>query len=509
MTLFPDAPPADGALLRLERRALKEARQWLGQKHFPLKEFIRIGWPVLEPSRKYEHGWHIDAMCEHLEAVVAKQIIRLAIAVPPGTMKSLTTAVFFHAWLWGPMSMPSARILGFSHTDELATRDALRARRLMQSTWYQTLWGSRWQFLEDENVKTRYSNDQTGFRISDHVGGGTGDRGDVLVVDDPHQVEDPESEAKRQKALLWLHETLPSRTTDPEHAAIIVIHHRLHAQDMIGDILSSDMGYEYLCLPMEFESDRRCKTSIGWQDPRTKEGELLFPARFPPAVIERDRQAMTNYAWAGQMQQRPAPRGGGMIHRDWFEIVGAAPADCYWVRWWDLAATEELHGATAKGAAWTAGVLLGRSRSNKLFYLKDIKRARIEGDAVKRLILQTAAIDQLELQKKNYTVYVPQDPGQAGKVLAKDLINLLAGYNIKAERETGDKVTRAQPFADQAEGGNVKLIEGKWIRDFLDECEEFPAGAYADQVDAASGAFGALIMYPKYAIHKVITRGAM
>jgi hypothetical protein len=175
-------------------------------------------------------------------------------------------------------------------------------------------------------------------------------------------VKDGESDAMRLRAQLWLSETLPSRLNDPDRSAIVVIHHRIHSGDMAGEILSRDLGYEHLMLPMEFEVSRRCKTSIGFKDPRTKEGELLFPERFPKAVVERDKHAMGSYATAGQFQQRPAPRGGGLIKRDWFEIVGAAPADCYWVRHWDLAASEET------GSAYTSGVLIGCSRSRPHSY---------------------------------------------------------------------------------------------------------------------------------------------
>jgi predicted phage terminase large subunit-like protein len=309
-------------------------------------------------------------------------------------------------------------------------------------------------------------------------------------VDDPHNVKDGESDAKRNAALLWLHETLPSRLNDPERSAIVVIHHRIHEQDIAGEILAHKLGYEHLMLPMEFEVKRRCKTSIGFKDPRKKEGELLFPGRFPKSVVERDKKAMGSYAVAGQFQQRPAPRGGGMIKRHWFEIVGAAPVDCYWVRRWDLASTKDA-------GAYTAGVLIGMSRSSKLVYIKDIKREQLDGDGVKKLIKQTAAIDMVEVGRRNYQVWLPQDPGQAGKVQAKDFTLLLAGYDVHTELESGDKETRAKPFAAQAEAQNIKLVRGEWNNAFLDEAAKFPTGKYKDQVDAASGGYGNLIMFPK------------
>ena len=209
-------------------------------------------------------------------------------------------------------------------------------------------------------------------------------------------------------------------------------------------------------------------------------------------MVERDKKAMGEYSVSGQFQQRPAPRGGGMIKRHWFEIVQAAPADCYWVRRWDLASTEE------RDAAFTAGVLMGRSRSTKMFYIADVIRVRLEGNEVKKLITQIAAIDMLERGRKNYQVWLPQDPGQAGKVQAKDFTMLLAGYDVHTELELGDKETRARPFAAQAEAGNVKLVQGAWVSIYLDEVAGFPTAKYKDQVDASSGAFGSLILFPKF-----------
>lgn len=157
---------------------------------------------------------------------------------------------------------------------------------------------------------------------------------------------------------------------DPKLSAVVMIMQRIHARDLAGEALAKDLGYVHVMLPMEFEVERRCRTSIGFVDPRTKEGELLFPERFPREVVERDKKAMGQYAIASQFQQRPAPRGGGMFKTAWFSLVDAAPADCYWVRHWDLAATEK------KDAAFTAGVLIGQSRSTKMFYIADVKRAR-------------------------------------------------------------------------------------------------------------------------------------
>jgi hypothetical protein len=169
------------AVIRAERtrRSIDAAKEVISKTgRLTLSAFVRLAWHVVEPARPYIHGWHVDCKSDHLEAVSNGSINRLLINEPPGVMKSLLSSVFWQAWEWGPFGMPSHRFIGFSYDTALSTRDALRCRRLIQSDWYQSLWGDRFKLLDDQNAKTRYENDQTGFRLSDYVGGGTGDRGD-------------------------------------------------------------------------------------------------------------------------------------------------------------------------------------------------------------------------------------------------------------------------------------------------------------------------------------------
>ncbi len=167
----------------LTKRAIERTQEILNETgRLSLSRFIREAWHVLEPTRIYEHGWHIDAMCEHLEAVTNGHLNRLLITIPPGTMKSLTTSVFWPAWEWGPQGLASNRIISFSYDMGVSVRDALKFRRLITSSFYQTLWGDRFSLLEDQNTKTRFDNSRTGFRLADYVGGGTGERGDRDII---------------------------------------------------------------------------------------------------------------------------------------------------------------------------------------------------------------------------------------------------------------------------------------------------------------------------------------
>ncbi len=444
-----------------------------------LSDFAKRAWPILEPSTPLKWGWALDAICAHLEAVSRGEITRLLMNVPPGTMKSILTGVIWPAWEWA--SHPGLRIISTAHKQDLAIRDNLKCRRLVQSEWYQQRWPLALQ--SDNNAKLRFENDKTGFREAMAFASMTGARGDRVILDDPLSADEANSEAALLAVERTFLESLPTRVNN-ESSAIVVIMQRLHERDPSGIILDRHLPYTHLCLPMRFEPARRCST--GWfSDPRERDGELLFPERFPESVVSDLERTIGSYAVAGQLQQRPTPRGGGMFRKSWFQTIQAVPAGCVFVRGWDLAATED------EGAAATAGVLMARSPDGR-FIIADVAREQSSPAGVVRLLKATA--DQDRTQYGRVKGSIPQDPGQAGKAQAKFLLTgPLVGHSYSATPESGDKETRALPFAAQAEAGNVYLAPGPWNAVFLDEIALFPLGKWKDQVDAASRAFNVLM----------------
>jgi predicted phage terminase large subunit-like protein len=242
---------------------------------------------------------------------------------------------------------------------------------------------------------------------------------------------------------------------------------------------------------MRFEMERQCRTSIGFVDPRSYEGELLDPVRMPRETLDSLEAGMTEYAVAGQNQQRPSPREGGIFKRYWFDFVAAVPAGAKRCRGWDLAASKEKAG-TSKGPAFTAGVKLAENGGE--YFIEHSARERGGPADVDRLVKATAISDG-----HSVLISIPQDPGQAaiGQKLA--FSKLLAGFTFRFSPETGDKVQRANPVSSQAEVGNVKIVrtgdpaKDAWIEPFLEEITMFPSGTYKDQVDALSRAFAELL----------------
>jgi predicted phage terminase large subunit-like protein len=463
-----------------ERQRVARDAERIRSRCQSLSGFVREAWHVLEPNAPLIWNWHLDALCEHLEAITRGEINRLLANVPPGSSKSMIVSVMWQAWEWGPMGLASMRYLATAFNDGPVKRDTRKCRDLIRSEWYRSLWP---EVELNRTGETSFANTSTGTREGVPFGSLTSQRGDRLIIDDPHSTETAESPAERAATTRKFREGAQNRLNDQARSAIVVIMQRLHELDVSGVILSLGMEYVHLCLPMEYEPGKACTTKIGFSDPRTVEGELLDPVRFPREEVERLKRDMGSYAYAGQYQQRPVPREGGLFKREWFEgkIIREAPKGIKWVRHWDLAATRK---ATA---ARTAGVKLGKAPDGS-FVVGHVVKTQDEGNKIRQLIKATAEVDGREVM-----VSLPKDPGQAGKVQSQDMIAMLAGWNVRADAETGDKVTRAEPFAAQCEAGNVSLVQGEWINDYLDELCMFPGGAFADQVDASSGAFGRLV----------------
>lgn len=466
-----------------ERERVSRDAEAIRSRCTRLAAFVREAWHVLHPNTTYVHGWHIDAICEHLEAISDGRINRLLINVPPGTMKSLLVSVFWPAWEW--TTRPSLSYLTTSYSEGYVKRDSRRMRDLVGSDWYQSLWGDKVTLSRTAEIS--FENTARGFREGKPFASLTGGRGDRVIIDDPHSTETAESPTERENTTRIFRESVPTRLNDPVRSAIVVIMQRLHEADVSGQILALKLGYEHLMLPMEFEPERRCATSIGFSDPRTYDGELLFPERFPREVIERDKIPLGSYAVAGQFQQRPTPREGGLFKRHWFEIVPAAPAGVTWVRGWDLAASKKKQGSSGAGPAYTAGVKLGLA-SDGTYYVGHVVRERGSPADVDRMIKNTADQDG-----RSVMVSIPQDPGQAAKGQVLSFAKLLAGFNVRFSPETGDKESRATPVSAQAEVGNVKIVRGDWNDAFLEELCLFPGGTFKDQTDALSRAFGELL----------------
>jgi predicted phage terminase large subunit-like protein len=441
-----------------------------------LYEFVQQAWHIVEPS-DYIDSKHIELICNELEAInpdAEEGTKDLLINIPPRHTKSLLVCVLWPAWLW--IRKPHVRFLFSSYSLQLATRDNLKCRRLIQSDWYQKRWGDRFKITSDQNQKTRYENDKSGYRyVTSPDSGTTGEGGDVIVCDDPHNVTEAPSDAEREATVTWWFESMSTRRNNIKRGCRVVIGQRVHHKDLCGVIIDRG-GYRHICLPAEYEPDHPYRCDADW---RTEEGELLCSERFDKEGLEKLKNDLGSYAYAGQCQQRPVPREGGMFKRHWFEIVNAAPAKATRVRYWDMAASQD-------DGDYTAGLRMSKT-DDGIYYIEDVKRDQLSSHGAEKLVKQSADLDG-----KPVKIWMEQEPGSAGKTVIASYTRLLAGYSFRGYKSTGKKEVRADPFAAQCEAGNVKIVKGPWNEAFLEELTLFPNGDHDDQVDAASGAFDKL-----------------
>lgn len=447
-------------LLNVERELCKRS----------LAEFAKRAWEVLEPSAELKWGWALDAICLHLEAVTDGRITRLLMNVPPGSMKSLLTGVIWPAWEWGPKGMPEMRFIGTAHEETLAIRDSRKCRDLIKSDWYQKLWPV--ELLSDLDGKREFGNSRKGIRQARAFTSMTGVRGDRVILDDPISADNANSQAKLEAAKIAFTETLPTRVNN-EKSAIVVVMQRLNEGDVSGVILDMKLPYVHLYIPMRFESANRCETIIGWKDPRTVEGELMFPERFSEQQVKELETTLGPYGTAGQLQQRPAPRGGGIIKVDWFKYYVELPQLEFRSIFVDTALKDGQENDYSVFECW------GRSTTGQAVLI-DLLRGKWE------------APDLLEKARAFWFKHLESHPAPLRSMEIEDkasgtgLIQTLRreGVPILPIPRDKDKISRGHDAAPFIASGNVLLpVSAHWLDEFLNEVKLFPAGKNDDQLD--------------------------
>lgn len=502
-------------LLENLRKQIKYVPVSLNEEEFKVKQeceeslytFARYAWPWIEGGKEFQGGWHIQAIAEHLELTYTGKIRELLINQPPRTMKSTLVAVIFPAWCW--TIDPSMQFLYASYAHTLSMRDSVKCRRLIESPWYQKLWGSKFTLVGDSNTKVRFDNTKMGYRIASSVGGTmTGEGGDFLVVDDGNNAKEVGSEVIRTSTNEWWDQVMSTRLNNPKTGRKIIVQQRLHEMDLTGHILAKDNPeLVHLRIPMEFEQYNRCitvptKSTRGkkWSDPRKKEGELLWPDHIGPKELYSLKQSLgSEYVIAGQLQQRPSPAEGGIIKKDWWNWwTESAPPRCkFVVQSWDTA----LSTIGCYSACSTWGVFDDDYGVPNVVLL-DLWRGRVEYPELREMAQRLA---------KNYHDTDIENP--MGGHIAPDLILVEAKANglsliqdlrragVMATRfdptKYGDKITRARLITPLIECGRVwvpaKPPHYNTLRSYAHQMVElaslFPNAESNDLVDSMSQAF--------------------
>ena len=484
-----------------------------------LYKFVQHFWHILEPETPMVPGWPMEAICEHLEAVTRGEINRLLINVFPGAAKSLLVNVFWPAWEWGPMDMAHLRYVTFSYSARLTMRDNGRFRDLVVSPEYQALWGHRVKVDLQGNAKI--SNHKKGWKLASSVGGvGTGERGDRILLDDPHNVKEGESDIVRGETVRWFREAMQNRLNDQDAGVIVVIMQRVHEDDVSGAILSTGMEYCHLLIQMEydpafaFDDDGTVKSNaIGWVDPRLDEDDLdgcnglpAWPARFPAHVIAGLKRDLGPYAWHAQYEQAPAPRGGGIFKTDWWQLWapkdGKFPVFEYIIASLDSAFTEDQQNDPSGLTVW--GIFLNSEGRRRIMLVNAWrKHLQFSGPRVQPLKNENQRTYLERVQPEwGLVEWVAHTCGRfkvdkllieakaSGISAAQELRNRYGrqDWSIHLCATKGDKVARALAVQATFAQGLIYAPSRDWADLVIEEMGVFPKGKYKDLTDSATQA---------------------
>lgn len=435
----------------------------------PLADYIARKTPKYAPLPK-----HLLPLVEVIE-LTRQQAVFATVSQPPRGGKTETLA---HGLSWRTENDPACLNFYATFGDGLAQQTSRRVRAMVRASGVPLAPDAQgihdWRTILGGGLKAT------------SVGGevtGRGCNSGLIVADDLVKGREfAESKLNRDRAWDWLRDDLMSRL-EPG-ASLIVNMTRWHEDDVIGRIQQDPMGLPWIHIAIPAVQDANGEAA----DERTDvEAFSYWPERYSLADLATIRMR-GEHGWWSLYQQKPFPKGGGMFKRDWFAVVEIAPNRGRVVRGWDLAAS------TGNDSAQTVGVKL-RLADGRV-YVEDVVAIRGTPREVEQLITATAARDGHAV-----TQDLPQDPGQAGKSQRSYLAGLLHGYVANFSPETGSKELRAEPFAAQAQAGNVLLVRAPWNDPYLSELESFPAGRLRDQVDATSRAYAALLASPPAALN--------
>lgn len=532
-TLFLDGKNIDieKQLMELDRADCEES----------LYEFLRHAWRYIDSS-PFTDGWPVEAVAEHLQAVTDGEIRRLIINIPPRCAKSSLTSVAFPAWTWAqshisPTSGPGVQFLHASYAQQLSLRDSVKCRRLIESPWYQSLWGDRFHLTGDQNTKTRFDNDKQGSRLSTSVGSAlTGEGGSIIVVDDPNAAQEAFSEATIASTIEWWDSALSTRLNDPKTGAFVVIQQRLSEEDLTGHIMSKDEGeWTHLCLPMRYEWRRHSYTSLGWNDPRgtdeegeplvevnedgdriavspeaeleledNREGELLWPERFGENEVTILEKQLGPWAAAGQLQQRPEPKGGGIIKREWWQTWDSPhyPNMDLIIACLDTAYTTKTENDPSAMTVWGVFSNEGSVQAPRHVMSRDGERVdyeRMYTETAPKVMLMHAWQGRYELHD---LVLKVADTCRSMKVDTLLIENKAAGYSVAQEikrmygferfgvhmydPKSQDKMARLYSVQHLFAEGLIYAPIKQWSEMVITQVGTFPKGKHDDLVDTVS-----------------------
>ena len=455
-----------------------------------LKTFAKRVWPILEPT-PFIDGLPIDAMVIHLEAVARGDITRLLINIPPRHTKSTLVSVIWPIWVW--LQSPSERFLCASYSLDLSTRDNLRKRRIIEDPWFQARFSHIFQLTSDQNAKRYFDNNQQGYQMSISVGGGTtGQGGSYLCLDDAHNASEAYSVVDRQNAVIWFREVWTNRLNNQVTDKMVAVGQRIHDEDVCGYIIKERIDWTCLNLPAFYESKTKCITRF-WEDPRTEEGEILWPERFSKKSLDGLHRDLGSLGFAAQYQQRPVPAGGGQFKKEGFRYfsVDDIAYSLYTpegkktvlLEKCRIIITVDLAISLKQSSDFTVMAIWAVTPYKELLLLDCFRDHYDNPEQQKQLILLYHRYHPAAIHIENVAYQL---------ALIQQLLK--EGIPAREYKPTKDKVSRASTASILYEAGRVfHPKKAQWLLEFEDELLMFPMGKHDDQVDSVSMACDSIV----------------
>jgi predicted phage terminase large subunit-like protein len=465
-----------------------------------LAAFGRLAWHIVEPAVPYVHNWHVDLQCDHLLACLAGVAPELVINVPPGTGKSLWCSVFLPAWVW---TIWPGFTMGFSSYDiGISTRDADRTLKIIESDWYKERWPGV-KLNSRTPAKTDFGNTAGGFRFATSVESAvTGRHFDLRLVDDPIKPLDTvgtasATQSQLEKVRQWWDGSMTTRVKDPKNARYAIIMQRLHQDDLAGYLLEKDKPV-HLRLPMRFEKADACNNPGIGRDPRTIEGELLWPGRYPEKAVAKLEKALHIYAPA-QLQQNPITGDGEIFKIDW--LAKRWTPDTL-PRLTNPILSVDCTFKSTSGSDFVSMQVWGSDGVN--YYLLDERNERLSFvdtvEAIRRMIQKWPTLSAKLIEDK-----------ANGSAVIEILQKTISG--IIPVNPLGGKVARANAISHLHQAGNVWYPtpdHSPWIVQHIAQLLAFPKGRNDDSVDSESQALAYLSQHAANvfaAMNSLIARG--
>lgn len=430
--------------------------------------FIAAMFDVLHHDRgvRFVRNWHIEAMCYELERVIAGELTRLLITVPPRHMKTICASIGLTAWMLG--HRPGSKIVLVSYGKDLSKENLLNLMRVMSSPLYRRLFPNTHVKLSGMTIRTTAG----GIVRATSVGGAaTGMGADLIVVDDLMKGDDWNSQTARDTAWNFYVTSLQTRLDNSDKAAIVSIQQRLHEDDVAGHMIASG-DYHHLNLPAIAVEEQRIPVGSGKVHVR-RIGDVLFPQLVPQKRLDSLRRNGGDQFFSGQYQQNPVPPGGNRINwshwgsydelpkRDELELV---------VQSWDTGMTAD------PGSDYSACTTWGYRE--KQWYLLDVFRKRMNYGDLKRRVVHMAkhwGADRVIIENAASGIMLLRELRQEHAIAGK----------LRSFTPRMDKELRFETQIDRLASGKFLIpVQANWLPEFRHECFSFPRGKNDDMVDS-------------------------